>query len=347
LAWLLDFWQSRRAAKGFAQPFWKDLLKRLTPMLVWALVVMLVFVAVWPAMWDDPVGQIAHLIRHTSGFSGNENAGVGVLLPTIRDFARVGDYLGSIWSHTTLITWTGVFLLLIAAVWRKRLDTDRNLVSFAGYLLLYGLVVLLVVGLFVRTILGVRYMSSVHVVLALLAGFGVAAVLTWAVQRFSLLERRKWLVGVVVGGLLVLQVITFLPARPYYYTYNQPFRTTPWWGTHGAFLDQAADYLAAKPNAAELTVMTPSPGSFMFFFPGETKFLVPEPGWRDVDAERLANSDYLIVDFTTRTKPNPPRVVTDIAEVIPEHTISFQGRELVWIYKVSDLPPEAFVPDSN
>ena len=187
-------------------------------------------------------------------------------------------------------------------------------------------------------------MSSVHTFLALTSGIGFALLLGWlGEQRFA--KSRAWLAPAALAVVLLAQVLTFLPAAPYYYVYNQPLKFNVWWETHGAFLDQAGDYFAAKPNAEDLTVMSFSPGSIMFFHPGETLLLIPDGEWNENDVEKLSRSDYLVLDFEFRNLIRPPRIVEETNMVTPEHTIDFQGRTIVWIYRVADLPPSAFIPD--
>ena len=152
--------------------------------------------------------------------------------------------------------------------------------------------------------------------------------------------------GPAVLAVVVLgQSLTLLPARPYYYVYEQPLKFNVWWETHGAFLDQAGDFLTEKPDAEDLTVLTFSPGSLMFFFPGDVRILIPDSGWGENDVRKLEQSDYLVFDYEFRHLEQHPRIVEETEGVEPDHTINFQGRTVVWIYKVSDLPPSAFIPD--
>ncbi len=321
---------------------WQSYLKALRPLLIWGVLLVGLFCLLWPAMWADPLGRIAYLIDHTRGFSGATR----MLIPLSVRLTGITDYLASIWAHATPVTWLGVVLFLIAAAFRKRFNPDRSTLALAGWPHLYNLVVLLVISLVVTAIRGPRYMASIHLFLALTAGIGFALTLAW-IRQWSWTQRRAWLPSVILAVLLTTQAALILPAAPYYYTYNQPLTVGRWWDVHGAFLDQAGEYLAAQPNAEDLTVMTFSPGSLMDFFPGEIRLVFPIPRWEERDVRHLTESDYLVLDSTIRLIRNPPRVIADIdqANISPVFTAGFDGRTLVWVYRVSDLPPEAFIPD--
>jgi hypothetical protein len=337
--WLVEFFRTR--PRNYSQAFSRHLRRTLWPLLVWVLLLLVVFIAFWPATWSNPVETIIHMINHTRGFGAGEN---NLRLDLV--WRNLLDYSASLWSHPTLITWAGVFLFLAALAFRKQAKTDHQELSL--YTFLYSLVVYLTISIFVTNIQAVRYMTSIHLFLAMTAGLGFSTFFKWlgSLRKF---KNRNLIIAVLTAAILVSQVLSFIPAAPYYYTYNHPLRVNTWWGVHGAFLDQAGDYLAAKPHAEDLGAMTFSPGSLMFFFPGKTHMIVPISNWKARDIERLEQSDYLVIDYILRNKETPPRVITDIdqAGTLPEHTISYQGRTFVWIYKVSDLPPEAFIPDSE
>lgn len=340
LFWLIETLRSRRQ-DGARRPG-QGILRSFVPLLVWGLLLIGLFYALWPAMWADPIGRIAYLIDHTRGFSGAAR----MVLPLSARLSALPEYLASLWAHASLITWLGVILFLTAAALRTQFSPDRNALALAGWPHLYNLIVLLVIAFVVTAIQGPRYMTSIHLFLALTAGVGYSLSLGW-VRQHTWAERRAWLPAAFLATLLIIQAAKILPAAPYYYTYNQPLTVGRWWDVHGAFLDQAGEYLAAQPNAADLTVMTFSPGSLMDFFPGEIRLVFPLPGWKDRDVRHLSESDYLVLDSTIRLIPNPPRVIADIdrAGIQPVFTAGFDGRTLVWVYRVSDLPPEAFIPD--
>jgi hypothetical protein len=341
VALIVEIYQQRKAAVAEKQSSWT----RLMPLGLWLLGLIAVFIAFWPAAWANPLQTVIRMVNHTLGFTGSGN----LIAVSERDFSNILDgiaaYSQSIWAHPTLITWLGNLVALLALVFWKKLKPPSFLTEMSVYLYVYSGIVIVAIG-GMSSFRADRYMTSVNFFIALLGGLGIAALADWMKQT-NWVQNREWFSWVALAGVLVVQVGFILPARPYYYTYLNPLARNVWWGVHGAFLDQAADYLAEKPDAESLTVMTFSPGSFMFFFPGDTRLLTPYPSWNQRDAHNLQESDYLLVNFELTHLSAPPRILAEIADVEPEHVISFQGRDYVWVYLVDDLPDSVFSPDSQ
>ena len=110
-------------------------------------------------------------------------------------------------------------------------------------------------------------------------------------------------------------------------------------------LDQAADYLAAKPNAENLTVMSFYDTSFSLYFPGKTLPMWPVDIWSQRQVEFLEQSDYLVVYHTQVMMGRTAKLLDSLEDVIPEKIILFNNIEYVWIYNVDMLPDDAFIPD--
>ncbi|MEN8243020.1 MAG: hypothetical protein ABFS17_13970 [Chloroflexota bacterium] len=322
---------------------WSKIKSILVPFGIWFLVVCLVFIALWPATWANPWKTMIKLIEHTMGFidSGNLSTSANVSSPSLLE--GIGAYLHSIWAHPTLIVWFGNLIALLALIFKRRWKTPAFLTEMNVYA--YGYIVILVGAIGgLSSFRADRYMTSAHVLLAFLAGAGVLILIEW-LKQLPWFEKRTWVSWLVVAILIVAQIVTILPAKPYYYVYLNPLAGNPWWGVHGAFLDQAADYLAEKPEAESSTVMLFSPGSFMFYYPGDVHYIISKPGWTDSDVRKLEDSDYLVINFELANLNQAPRIIAEISDVEPEYTISFQGREYVWVYPVEDLPASVFVPD--
>lgn len=101
----------------------------------------------------------------------------------------------------------------------------------------------------------------------------------------------------------------------------------------GEGLDLAAEYLNQKPNAEQLLVLAYYEGQFGYRFKGEV-----------TGVERLAKetlqevgANYVVL-YRTMQGRAPDRwetkVLVQFTEEIPEHVISLNGEEYVWIYKV-------------
>jgi len=322
---------------------WSKIKSILVPFGIWFLVVCLVFIALWPATWANPWQTVVKMIEHTMGFvdSGNLSTSANVSSPSLLE--GIGAYLHSIWAHPTLIVWFGNLIALLALIFKRRWKTPAFLTEMNVYFYAYIAILVSVIG-GLSSFRADRYMTSAHVLLAFLAGAGVVILIEW-LKKLPWFEKRTWVSWLIVAILIVAQIVTILPARPYYYTYLNPLAGDVWCGVHGAFLDQAADYLADKPEAESSTVMLFSPGSFMFYYPGEVHYIIPRPDWTKSDTSNLKDSDYLVVNFELATLNQAPRIIAEISEVEPEHVISFQGREYVWVYRVEDLPASVFIPD--
>ncbi len=91
---------------------------------------------------------------------------------------------------------------------------------------------------------------------------------------------------------------------------------------YGVGLDQAAAYLAAKPDAQQLVVLSANGlGSFSYYFPGRTvpmnDFSVKDPQV----AEILPDTDYVVVDFFNQKRKH---IDQDLDDTQPEQSIWIQ-----------------------
>lgn len=101
----------------------------------------------------------------------------------------------------------------------------------------------------------------------------------------------------------------------------------------GEGLDLAAEYLNQKPNPEEMLVLSYWEGQLGYKFKGEV-----------TGVERLAKetvgevgADYVVL-YRAMQGRAPERwetkVLAQFADKIPEHIISLNGEEYVWIYDV-------------
>jgi 4-amino-4-deoxy-L-arabinose transferase-like glycosyltransferase len=340
---LFEMYRERKQREGKKVNFLQIFFSAAKPVAIWFLLAVIVFIAVWPAAWNNPIETIVHMFKHTFKFANSANSALSANTWVSSAVEGVGAYLHTIWAHPTLITWVGNLVVIISLLFPGKLKENAISTKPFAWLYLYFGILVAAIGS-ASSFRADRYMTSVHFFLAMFGGFGLL-ILIERLRDIEAIGNRKWIPWTAAVVLLVLQVGIIFPARPYYYTYLNPFEGDVWWGVHGAFLDQAAEYLAEKPDAEELGAMTFSPGSFMFFFPGKTYALGTYHTWNPTNAQNLSDSDYLIVNFEISHLTNPPRIIGEIGDVVPEHTITFQGREYVWIYRVDDLPDSVFVPD--
>ena len=151
-----------------------------------------------------------------------------------------------------------------------------------------------------------------------------------------------------VSLLVSLQLMSALAFHPYYYTYYNPVWAMVTGQTpasdYGEGFEQAAAYLAQKPNAEALKVLAfRGRGPFSYFFPGETIIFNPlfieESGMPSM-LERLAQADYLVINDAFEVRTERSALFTQaLNDAQPEHDIYSKGVSTIHIYRVADLSP--------
>lgn len=239
--------------------------------------------------------------------------------------------LGPWWYPEAFLLWTtplqlGGLLLVPFALYKK--NPYRLPLLF---LLIFCVLFFLEVQFSIKK--GDRYMLPVFLAFDVITAASFAAI-----YRFATEQRNKVLTGLItvlaLGGIL-WQGYEVIRLHPYLLAYRNPFfasvaihRTMGW----GEGLDIAAEYLNKKPNAEDLLVATYYEGSFAYHFKG--KF---------TSAERLAKetpqeigADYVVL-YRTMEGRAPERwetkVLKEYSTKVPEHVISLNNEEYVWIYK--------------
>jgi hypothetical protein len=148
--------------------------------------------------------------------------------------------------------------------------------------------------------------------------------------------------NLVLGALFLFQGVAILNSFPYNFTYENPLMratrdiTRDQVMGYGEVLEQAAGYLAQKPHAAELGVMSwYGIGPFSYYFPGHTKWVFVTEEWTVDDNADLAERDYLVIYISQIQRNLPPTLLAALEFETPEKVISYQGHEYVFIYKVT------------
>ena len=128
----------------------------------------------------------------------------------------------------------------------------------------------------------------------------------------------------------MLQLAGSLPFHPYYITYNNPILASAWNVPpglgYGEGLERAAEYLAQKPDAGNLSVYAYNGiGPFSYFFPGQTDILKKAYFWLlglgDV-VNGIQNSDYLVVyTIVQKQLPECEKFLKALETVRPEKEI--------------------------
>jgi hypothetical protein len=327
----------------------------LLPLLIWLGIFIAVYVALWPSMWVAPLETLARVygeaFKHALGKVITEGEAAGKPISSFLSSQGFRDYFQVMLSRTTPIVWLGFWIGLGNKLFNKKTlaaDVSKRTVF---YVVVFGGLFYCMMSLGANTF-SPHYIMTPLVCLMYVAGIGLAVVIQW-IKRFPVF--RKVGVPVFLGALIWFQAFSVVSYYPYYYPYTNPIVAAINQGIfspdpqgYGEGLDLAAEYLSQKPDAKNLTVMSWYSGIPAYLFPGSTEHIKPHPEWAMSSIRKLLRSDYLVIYYDFQLRRNQPeKLMLDIANVTPEHSISMFGTEYIRIYKVSELPESVFIPDSQ
>lgn len=315
---------------------WQQLLK---PLLMALLVLVLVYVLLWPAMWVKPLEVMDNVYGRSLRYVGVGSA------EGIEEGFMLEEGLGYIQSllwRTTPVTWLAALLTLAWLIIHRQPSARRQSIF---WLVVFAAAFLAMMALSSGG--GKRaphYILSVHVALNMAAGIGAAAL----VQKL-----RPRLLLPVVLVLAVLQFWSGSSQAPYYFTYYNPLVGTAVEGAdkvgvgYGEVLEQAAQYLSAKTDAENTTVLSwTGYGPFSYFYPGPVINLPHGKSWGKPKIKWLSESDYLVMYYAQQVRrQQPATLVETLRDVAPEHSIWYNGIEYVRIYRTNELPESLYTPD--
>lgn len=315
--------------------------------LLWLGLLALVYCALWPGMWAKP-GEMLYKV-YGNAFS---YALQGGRLEVTQDLevSRFGletggipQYLVGLLWRTTPVIWIGLPLALWM-LFSRRAEAKTRITGV--FLLILGVLFVLLFGI-ARGRDAPHYIITTYLCLDLLAALGYI----FALERLAAWKtvfQRPLVIGVVLLVLMMAQGVGALPQYPYYYTYSNPIMLAlfpggnPNYG-YGEVIDQAADYLAAKPNARNLSVTAWYGRSLSYAFPGKVSVFKPMYSLEQDALDNLRSTDYFVVYYAQQKKRDIPTGFIQIMEpATPEKVIWFNGIEYLRIYKVSDLPESVF-----
>lgn len=247
-------------------------------------------------------------------------------------FQHPAHALGPRWYPEALLIFTTPFQLLalvgLLALPRAAARLRRHLAILGAFALLFFL------AMQFSAKKGDRYLLPDFVLFDVLAVLLLAVLLgAFRAPPRTLLRRFVLLPIAAAVGWQAWNVITL---HPYTHAYRNPFfrsvalhRPMGW----GEGLDLAAEYLNAKSGSENSLVASYYEGPFAYRFRGQV-----------TSAERLAKesledvgADYVVL-YRTMVGRGPQRwetkVLAQFRDRTPEKTISLNGEEYVWIYKV-------------
>lgn len=307
----------------------------------WIAAFFIIYFIAWPGMWVAP-GKMLYEVYGNAfsyAFQGARLSVTQELQPSNFSLASAGlgvfDFLTSIAWRTTPLTWIGLALSIIFFF-----SKNREVVSpLAKYLIAFLLLeAFACIGMFAL----VQGRDQPHYVLASYYGFeftaaiGWALALCWITQSFAWAKQNSVQITFVVV-LLIAQAYPLFQNAPYFFTYLNPIMTAaagrPGQFFYGERMEQAAAYLADKPDAKDQTALVYFGRSFSYYYPGKT--LLFKPILFDDKAqliENLKESDYLVMYSGLEER------LPLLKELAPEHVIELYDRTYVEIYRVSDIP---------
>lgn len=298
------------------------------------------FVLLWPAMWVNPIGSLYQVLT-----AAGDYAAEGHLKPTF--FAGeifAGDpgfwfYPITYLWRSTPITWIGLLMALVGAIWRVPPLDNRRVRWVVAMLLFYALTFTLFMNAGAKKF--DRYLLPAYLPLELIAGAGWVVALNLAGRRGAQKGTLR-LLPLTAASIVVAQALFALPAFPYYLTYYNPSMggaaSAPevmmiGWG-EGA--DEAGRYLDGKPDAPNLRVASGyTNGPLSYFFRGQT---LPLTFWQDADYAAVFVQDW------QRQLPSR-KAAAYFQQLTPEKTITLDGIDYARLYNMQDAPLPAFVTD--
>ncbi len=315
---------------------------------IWLLALAAAYVLIWPGMWVAPLQMLSDVYGNafTYAFQGARLSVTGSVNPS--DFGwsalipGLQFYLSDMAWRTTPLTWLGLLVAVVVVVLDLRRPAKSTLRLISLYAALLAAAVLLLFSL-QRGPKPPHYIVTAYVCIDLIAGLGLVRALSLLGHRFPPL-RTAWFGWGFVAVILALQAASAATSYPYYITYYNPVLEAAQPGVqnptlentgYGVGLDQAAAYLAQKPDARDLTVLAANGyGCFSYYFPGHTtpinNFTLADPQVVAV----LADAQYVVVDYYNQQRIN---LVADLLGIRPEHTVWINGIDFLRIYPASDF----------
>lgn len=330
-------------AQAVAARRWRDaLVKGVVPFAGWAIVAAATYVVVWPAMWVTPVDTLANLMETLRAYAPAAHdptffLGEATVAPGPLFYPLVAVF------RSSPLTLLGLALLAWRAVRRDRAlpwPTVGALLLYAG---LFGIALSLSAAKFER------YLLPALLPLDLAAGVGLAAVFLGAYTRTTDHGPRtttdtssrnhplgfgpsSFVGPLLLVALLLGQGLLVLSYHPYYLAWYNPLFGGQRAAQHslplgwGEGMEQAAQYLAAQPDAERLTVAAWGAVGLAPWFRGQVILPERRAPWRD--------ADYAVVYVTDVQRGD------DLAQAVAGRNPVFIGRvhdlDYVWVYRLRD-----------
>ncbi len=236
---------------------------------IWFGAMAVAYVIFWPGMWVAPGKMLSDVYGNalTYAFQGARLSATPGVEPSSFGLdtlvSGLGIYLPDLLWRTTPITMFSFIAGIVMAFAAFKDVTSRRFVLTVLYVASLGALILLLFSV-QRGPKPPHYTVTTYVSMDLIAGLALARAAEFLSTRRALFN-KTWLMGAGMTALLALQLASAVGSYPYYITYYDPLVEALQPGIqnpilnntgYGVGLDQAAAYLAQKPGAREMGVMS-------------------------------------------------------------------------------------------
>lgn len=340
----LVFVKEWRARKAKSSADYQLPQKVVLHILLWVGIFAATYFILWPAMWVNPIKTIAQEVEAPFSFLPEDQAPASNINtnPTASNDKIVDQILkyptSYLWQSTPVEV-IGVFIALIAMVWKKGVFKDKWNRMNSINLFVYSLLYLAFISVIPKS--NPRYMIPAYIVLLILSAFGWLSLISWLLRTDKAIARIVSLA--ILSGILYFQVFQVASYYPYFFSYYDPLLggsvkagESKFVGS-GEGLDQAGRYLSQKPNAQNLTAISwYGSGCFSYYFAGKT-IIIPTGISFGYITDNLNKADYLVVYTNQWYRRIPPELFDILDHAQPEKSIWINGIEYARIYPVEPL----------
>ncbi|HTP01960.1 MAG TPA: glycosyltransferase family 39 protein [Anaerolineales bacterium] len=326
----------------------RSLLDALRTLAVWLVIMAAAYVLFWPGMWVAP-GKMLYEVYGNALTYMFQGARLSVTSNVEGGSLRAASLLNGLriyWAdllwRLTPLSWIGYLLGIVFSLPRFKQPEQRSIAHLVIYAAILGLLPVLMFSA-QRGPKPPHYALTTFVAIDLVAGLGWSRLVDLLARRVPQFQ-SSWLTGGAVGAILALQLVLAIGFYPYYITYYDPLVQVLRPGSpnpilrdtgYGVGLDRAAFYLAAKPGAQDMTVLSANGlGSFSYYFPGKTiamnDLVLSDP----LVLAALKDSQYVVVDYYNQRRHH---LLADLQGIRPERSIRIDGIDFLHIYRAADI----------
>jgi 4-amino-4-deoxy-L-arabinose transferase-like glycosyltransferase len=315
---------------------------------IWLVMMAAAYVLFWPGMWAAPGKMLSEVYGNalTYVFQGARVSATANL--HAGNFRLVGSlnglrvYFSDLLWRVSPLSWIGFLLGIVFSLPRLRDSRQRGIGLVVLYATILGLLPVILFSI-QRGPKPPHYILTTYVAIDLIAGLGWARLIDFVSGRLPQI-RSAWVTGGAIVALLALELAFSIGFYPYYITYYDPLVEAFQPGIqnptlrdtgYGVGLDRAAAYLASKPGARDMTVLSANGlGSFSYYFPGSTiamnNLTLSDP----LVLGALKDSEYVVVDYYNQKKQH---LLADLQGIQPEKSIAINGIDFLHIYRSADI----------